>query len=222
MKIPKNWHEKLKDELSLPYIQELKQFLESEKKAGYAVYPPEDLIFSAFFYTPFDQVKVVIVGQDPYHGEGQAHGLSFSVGEGVNLPPSLKNIYKEISTDLGVSPPSSGFLGSWAKQGVFLLNSTLTVRKGEPKSHHGKGWEKFTDCIINKLIEREDPIVFLLWGKSAEQKVGIIEQSTHHKILTSSHPSPYSAAGFYGCKHFSKANAYLEKWGKQPIDWVLH
>ena len=221
MKITKNWYEELKEELSLPYMQDLKDFLSQEREAGYEIYPKEEDIFSAFMHTPYSQVKVVIVGQDPYHGKGQAHGLSFSVPEGIPLPPSLKNIFKEIHQDIGITPTGSGCLIPWAKQGVFLLNSILTVRAKEPMSHHKKGWERFTDAVIQKLCERKDPIVFLLWGKSAQEKGGRINQYTHHKVLTSSHPSPYSVKGFYGCRHFSKSNNYLREWGKKPINWDL-
>lgn len=218
MKLEKSWHEKLKNEISQPYIQELKKFLEDEKKAGKTIYPPEQLVFNAFLQTPYDKVKVVIVGQDPYHGPGQAHGLSFSVLPGVPVPPSLKNIYKELETDLGIHRPSSGCLISWAKQGVLLLNATLTVNAGDPKSHHGKGWERFTDAVIDILVQRSDPIVFLLWGKSAQEKCHKVI-GTHHAIFQAAHPSPYSAINFLGCRHFSKANEFLKKVGKEPIDW---
>lgn len=220
MKLEKSWHEKLKNEIDQPYIQDLKKFLEDEKKAGKTVYPPESLVFNAFLQTPFDNVKVVIVGQDPYHGPGQAHGLSFSVLPGIALPPSLKNIYKELQADLGIQPSSSGCLISWAKQGVLLLNATLTVRAGEPKSHHGKGWERFTDAVIDILVKRPDPIVFLLWGKSAQEKCHKV-MGTHHAIFQSAHPSPYSAQNFFGCRHFSKANEFLKKAGKEPVNWAL-
>ena len=224
MKIEKSWHEKLKSELEKPYMGELKRFLHLEKEQGFTVYPPESQIFSAFSYTPFDQVKVVIMGQDPYHGYGQAHGLSFSVPQGVRPPPSLKNIFKEICADLELPldtfPPSCGCLEGWASQGVLLLNATLTVRAGEPKSHHGKGWERFTDAAVRLLCEKKDPIVFLLWGKSAEEKCAQV-LGTHHAVFQAAHPSPYAAhSGFFGCKHFSKANAFLEKVGKEPINWT--
>lgn len=218
MKIEKSWHEKLKEEIAKPYVQELKRFLQSEKEAGRAIYPPENDVFNALLQTPYDKVKVVIVGQDPYHGAGQAHGLSFSVPHGVNPPPSLKNIYKEIHADLGITPPKDGCLLHWAKQGVLLLNATLTVRAGEPKSHYGKGWEKFTDALIDILVQRPDPIVFLLWGKSAQEK-GHRAVGSHHAVFEAAHPSPYSAENFFGCRHFSKANAFLESVGKSPIDW---
>ena len=220
MKLEKSWHEKLKNEISQPYIQDLKKFLEEEKKVGKTIYPPEPLVFNAFLQTPYDHVKVVIVGQDPYHGPGQAHGLSFSVLPGISLPPSLKNIYKELQTDLGISPSTSGCLISWAKQGVLLLNATLTVRAGEPKSHHGKGWERFTDAVIDTLAQKPDPIVFLLWGKSAQEKCHKV-LGTHHAVFEAAHPSPYSVENFYGCRHFSKTNEFLKKHGKKPIDWTV-
>ncbi len=220
MKIEKSWYEKLQDEIKKPYIHDLKKFLEDEKKEGKVIYPPEPLIFNAFLLTPFDKVEVVIVGQDPYHGPGQAHGLCFSVPQGINPPPSLKNIFKEIESDLAIPPPSHGCLTSWAKQGVFLLNATLTVRAGEPKSHYGKGWEQFTDAVIDLLAARPDPLVFLLWGKSAQEKCHRV-MGTHHAIFQAAHPSPYSADRFLGCRHFVKTNEFLKKNGKKPIDWNL-
>ena len=220
MKIEKSWYEKLKNEINQPYVQELKKFLEEEKKAGKTIYPPEPLIFNAFLQTPFDQVKVVIVGQDPYHGPGQAHGLSFSVLPGIPLPPSLKNIYKELETDLGIRRPTSGCFTPWAQQGVLLLNATLTVRAGEPKSHYGKGWERFTDAVLDILAQRPDPIVFLLWGKSAQEKCHKV-LGTHHAVFQAAHPSPYSVDRFFGCRHFSKANEFLKKAGKEPINWTV-
>jgi uracil-DNA glycosylase len=224
MKLEASWHRKLKEEISEPYIKELKAFLEKEKQARKVVYPPEPLVFNAFLHTPYDAVKVVIIGQDPYHGAGQAHGLSFSVPCGIPLPPSLKNIYLEIQSDLGIPPSHEGCLSSWARQGVLMLNATLTVRASEPRSHYGKGWERFTDAVVRVLLEREDPVIFLLWGKSAQEKCAHILESkkNHHAVLTAAHPSPYSAnSGFFGCRHFSKANKLLEKWGKTPIDWKL-
>jgi uracil-DNA glycosylase len=221
MTLHKSWHEPLKKELSKPYIKNLKRFLEKEKETGYVVYPPESLVFNAFSQTPFDQVKVVIIGQDPYHGKGQAEGLCFSVPKGISVPPSLKNIYKEIEADLGFPPPNHGCLLSWAKQGVLLLNATLTVREKSPRSHYGKGWETFTDSVVESLCQKKDPIVFLLWGKSAQEKCeNILNKSNHpHIILSCSHPSPYSAKGFLGCRHFSKTNQYLANFGKTPINW---
>ncbi len=220
MTLEKSWYEKLKEEIQKPYITELKSFLEREKADGQIIYPPEHLVFHAFSKTHYDQVKVVILGQDPYHGKGQAHGLSFSVLPGIRQPPSLQNIFKELQNDLGIKPPSHGYLESWAEQGALLLNATLTVRAGEPKSHYGKGWEQFTDAVIDLLAQRSDPIVFLLWGKSAQEK-GCKLLNTHHLVLTAAHPSPYSATAFFGCKHFSKANAFLKSVGKEPINWQI-
>ncbi len=177
-------------------------------------------IFNAFKFCPYEDVKVVILGQDPYHGEGQAHGLAFSVKKGVEIPPSLKNIYKELESDIGFEPPAHGCLESWAKQGVFLLNTSLTVRKGQPLSHHGKGWETFTDHVISLLSQREKPMVFLLWGGNARSKKPLIDRS-RHLVLEAPHPSPLSAyAGFFGCKHFSKANDFLAKIG-ESVDWHI-
>ena len=224
MKLEASWHQELKEEIAKDYIKELKEFLAKEKAEQKIVYPPEDQIFNAFLHTPFSQVKAVIIGQDPYHGPGQAHGLSFSVPAGIPLPPSLKNIFIELEKDLGVAPSKEGCLSSWARQGVLLLNATLTVRKSEPKSHYGKGWEQFTDAVALRLIQREDPIVFILWGKSAMEKLEHILQhrKTPHAVLTAAHPSPYSAyGGFFGCRHFSKTNAFLEKWGKPSIKWKI-
>lgn len=216
----KKWKQILEKELSSSYMEGLFSFLTKER-SEYTIYPSEDLVFSAFSETPFDKVKVVIIGQDPYHGEGQAHGLSFSVLPGVPLPPSLKNIFKELGSDLHLPLPKTGYLLPWARQGVFLLNSILTVRAGEPKSHHNQGWERFTDAVIDKLLQREDPLVFLLWGKSAEEKGAKILLSPIHKVLIAAHPSPYSAKNFLGCRHFSKTNEYLVSWGKKPIIWDL-
>ena len=221
MKIEKSWHEKLKEEIAKGYIADLKAFLAQEQKSGVVIYPPESLIFHAFAETPYEKVRVVIVGQDPYHGVGQAHGLSFSVPPGLPPPPSLKNIFKELHDDLGLPIPTQGCLTSWARQGVLLLNTTLTVREGEPRSHYGKGWELFTDAVIDLLAQRADPVVFILWGKSAQEKCHKFD-GTHHAVLQAAHPSPYSADRFFGCRHFSKANAFLQKWGKTPIDWSLH
>ncbi len=221
MKLTKNWHEKLKDEIAKPYVAELKSFIDLERQKG-TVYPEEKDVFSAFGYTSYEDVKVVIMGQDPYHGPNQAHGLSFSVKPGVALPPSLRNIYKELESDLGIKAPDHGHLVKWAKQGVLMLNATLTVRAGEPKSHYGRGWEKFTDSVVEKLCQREDPIVFVLWGRSAKEKYEKIVLDSRHAMLCSPHPSPFSAhTGFYGTKPFSKANNHLINWGKKPIDWSL-
>lgn len=219
MKLVKNWYLLLKEEIEKPYIQDLKNFLSKEQGR---IYPPESHIFYAFGLTSYDQVKVVIMGQDPYHGPGQAHGLSFSVPNGIEPPPSLKNIFKELEQDVHISPPRTGCLTYWAKQGVLLLNATLTVRKGQAKSHYGMGWERFTDAVIKKLAEREDPIVFILWGRSAKEKCIHLLEKTQHAVLTSAHPSPLSAYnGFFGSRPFSKANEYLKKWGKTAIDWSV-
>lgn len=222
MKLPKSWHNVLQEELNKDYIHHLKAFLEKEKQRE-RIYPPEELVFNAFRKTTYEKVKVVLVGQDPYHGEGQAEGLSFSVPEGVKPPPSLVNIYKELETDLGIPRAGHGSLVSWAEQGVLLLNATLTVRELSPKSHHGRGWEVFTDKVIEILANRKDPIVFMLWGKSAQEKgIKILNHISHpHKVLISAHPSPFSAHKFFGCKHFSKANDFLAKFGKTPIRWNL-
>lgn len=217
-----SWLQILQAEFDKPYMKELEQFLAQEIASGAEIYPPFDLIFNAFCQTPFEDVKVVIVGQDPYHGPGQAHGLSFSVPKGVPTPPSLQNIYKEIRDDLGIEPAKHGCLIEWAKQGVFLLNATLTVRANEPKSHYGKGWELFTDRVIQLLGARKDPLVFMLWGKSAYEKYQHCTHGGHHLALTSPHPSPLSAhSGFLGCRHFSKANEFLKKAGKTPINWAI-
>lgn len=221
--IEKGWGSILEEELKKPYIASLKEFLASESQRGAVIYPPAEKVFLSLLYTPFEKVKVVIMGQDPYHGPGQAHGLSFSVEPKEPLPPSLKNIYKELVADVGIPYPEHGSLISWATQGVLLLNATLTVREGEPKSHYGKGWEMFTDAIISKLCKREDPLVFVLWGRSAGEKCErILSQNNHpHAVLKAAHPSPFSMMKFFGCRHFSKANSFLEGWGKDPIDWRI-
>lgn len=220
MKMERSWYERLEAEIKKPYVDDLKQFLRQEKKEGKVVYPPEPLVFNAFAMTPFSQVNVVIVGQDPYHGSGQAHGLSFSVPYGVTPPPSLKNIFKELQNDLAILTPNHGCLNHWAQQGVLLLNATLTVRAGEPKSHFGKGWERFTDAVIQELAIRTDPILFLLWGRIARDKCSKI-MGTHHTFFEAAHPSPYSANQFFGCRHFSKTNDFLRKTNKKPINWSL-
>ena len=216
--IEESWREVLADEFEKPYMKKLSRFLESEKGE---VYPPNDKIFEAFQVAPFKDVNVVVLGQDPYHGPGQAHGLCFSVNKGIKVPPSLKNIYKELQGDLGIAPVHHGCLESIAKQGVLLLNATLTVRKGEPLSHAEKGWERFTDAVIEKVWQREDPIVFILWGRFAQDKCKSVLHglNRHHFVLTAAHPSPFSAKKFLGCKHFSKANAFLVSVGKKPINW---
>jgi uracil-DNA glycosylase len=223
--LPPSWLEVLKEELLEPYITALAAFVARERRGQIPVYPPQELVFNAFWQTPFDKVKVLIMGQDPYHGPSQAHGLSFSVPVGVQPPPSLQNIFKELTADVGFSPPHHGCLIKWAKQGVMLLNATLTVRQSEPMSHHKKGWELFTDAVIEKLGSREDPVIFMLWGKSAQEKCKKIKglgSSSRPILLTAPHPSPLSAhQGFFGCRHFSKCNSLLMKQGKAPIDWNL-
>lgn len=214
-----SWHDALKQELGKPYIESLKSFLIDERAGSVPIYPAEKDVFNAFSLTPLQDVKVVIIGQDPYHGPGQAHGLCFSVQEGVAIPPSLKNIFKELSSDLGVTPPSHGCLTAWAKQGVLLLNTTLTVRESTPMSHYGKGWETFTDAVIKTLGNHPSPLVFLLWGKFAQKKCDHLPLESEHLILKAAHPSPFSARGFLGCRHFSQANEFLLKHGKKPIIW---
>jgi uracil-DNA glycosylase len=201
-------------------MQELRAFLVAEVEAGRRFYPPPDHVFEALARTAFDDVRVVVLGQDPYHGSGQAMGLCFSVPVGVKPPPSLQNIFRELETDLGIEPAPSGDLTRWAERGVLLLNAVLTVSPGKPASHAGKGWEQFTDRVIGELSDRRDGVVFLLWGKYAQQKGEIVDRGRHH-VLTAAHPSPYSASGFFGCRHFSQANAHLEKQGLPPIDWRL-
>lgn len=215
------WKAVLGPEFEKPYMQDLKRFLVAEKRE-HTVYPPGTLIFNAFDHTPFDKVKVVILGQDPYHNVGQAHGLSFSVPPGVGIPPSLRNMYQELSTDIpGFHVPGHGDLTAWANQGVLLLNATLTVRAHTAGSHQGKGWEAFTDKAIAELSARRQGVVFLLWGRYAKNKAALIDHRRHH-ILTAAHPSPFSAHhGFFGCKHFSKTNAFLEQQGLDPIDWQV-
>lgn len=221
IKLHPSWLEPLRSEFDEPYIGNLRQFLRAEKDAGKSIYPKGDEWFRALDLTPLDKVRVVILGQDPYHGEGQAHGLCFSVKPGVQIPPSLANIYKEIESDLGIKPAKHGFLEHWAKQGVLLLNSVLTVEKGRAASHRDQGWERLTDAIIRKVNERPDPVVFMLWGSYAQKKAAFVDTS-RHLVLKAPHPSPLSAySGFFGCKHFSKANAFLESHGLQPVDWAL-
>lgn len=218
--IGNDWDELLKGEFDKEYYLKLRAFLAAEYRRA-TVFPDMYDIFNALKYTAYGDVKAVILGQDPYHGEGQAHGLCFSVKKGVEPPPSLKNIFKEINADLGVPISPHGELTSWAKQGVLLLNTALTVRKGEANSHKGMGWESFTDRVIELLNEREKPMVFLLWGSNARQKKKLIT-NPQHKILETVHPSPLSAYnGFFGCKHFSRTNRFLEEIGEKPIDWSL-
>lgn len=221
IQLENSWKAVLEPEFGKPYMQELKRFLNAEKQQ-HQVFPPGGLIFNAFAHTPFDQVKVVILGQDPYHNIGQAHGLSFSVPRGMDTPPSLRNMYKELSTDIpGFQIPSHGDLTSWTNQGVLLLNATLTVRAHTAGSHQRKGWETFTDQAIAQLSGRREGIVFLLWGRYAREKAAIIDYRKHH-ILAAAHPSPLSAHnGFFGCKHFSKANELLAKQGSVPINWQV-
>lgn len=218
--IHNSWQDVLADEFEKPYYHSLRDFLKKEYKTQ-KIHPDMYHIFEALELTPYEKVKVVILGQDPYHGANQAHGLSFSVQPGVKIPPSLNNIYKELQNDLGIKPVNHGNLVSWAKQGVLLLNTVLTVREGKAYSHRGQGWERLTDTIIEKLNEREQPVVFILWGKPAQEKMKMIDRSKHI-ILTSSHPSPLSAhRGFLGSKPFSKTNDALLALGEQPIDWQL-
>ncbi len=218
--IEKSWKEVLEKEFNKTYFRELKTFLVEEKRR-YRIFPPGPMIFNAFNHTPFFEVKVVLLGQDPYHGFGQAHGLCFSVPEGVPKPPSLINIFKEIRSDLGITPPEHGNLTKWANQGVLLLNATLTVRENQAGSHQGKGWETFTDAAISALSENREGIIFILWGNYAISKRSLIDASRHF-VLTAPHPSPLSASrGFFGCRHFSMANELLTRMGKDPIDWSL-
>jgi uracil-DNA glycosylase len=221
VQIDESWKTVLKPEFEKPYFKEIVTFLKTEKMAGKTIYPRGQLIFNAFNTTPFDQVKVVIIGQDPYHGPGQAHGLSFSVQEEVKSPPSLINIFKELLSDIGCPIPNHGNLTRWAQQGVLLLNASLTVRQAEPMSHAQIGWAEFTNMVIKKISDLKEHVVFLLWGKFAQEKQVLIDE-TKHLVLKAAHPSPYSAnAGFFGCRHFSKTNEYLMKNGIDPIDWSL-
>ena len=216
-----SWLAVLGDELEQPYMTDLRSFLVAEVEAGRRFYPPADRVFNALSLTPFDDVRVVILGQDPYHGAGQAMGLCFSVPTGVRPPPSLQNIHAELESDLGLARPATGDLTPWAERGVLLLNAVLTVSPGKPASHAGKGWERFTDRAIAALSEHREGVVFLLWGRHAQQKGAVVDASRHH-VLTAAHPSPYSAAnGFFGCRHFSRANALLAEGGQAPVDWSL-
>ena len=219
VKIEASWKEVLKYEFTKPYFLQVATHLKTERATGALVYPPGQMIFNAFNTTPFEQVKVVILGQDPYHGPGQAMGLSFSVPDGVPPPPSLGNIYKELLADIGLPIPKTGNLTKWAQQGVFLLNAILTVRSNEPASHAKIGWMDFTNAVIRKISDEKKGIIFLLWGKFAQEKQVLIDE-TKHFVLKASHPSPFSAdKGFFGCKHFSKTNALLMKQGLDAIDW---
>ena len=220
VRIEQSWKKALSEEFEKPYFRELVAELHREKQAGITVYPPGGSIFKAFDLCPLDKVKVVILGQDPYHNPGQAMGLSFSVPEGVAAPPSLKNIFKEIESDLGIRMSGSTDLTPWARQGVLLLNSVLTVRAGAAASHSGLGWQEFTDAVIRIISETQDGVVFLLWGNYAKTKAPLIDISRHH-ILAAAHPSPLARGAFFGCRHFSRVNEILEYEGKSPIDWKL-
>lgn len=225
VRLHESWREPLAGEFQSRYMQALKGFLVAEKTKGRCIFPKGGEWFRALDLTPLDQVRVVILGQDPYHGPSQAHGLCFSVQPGIRPPPSLGNIYKELESDLGLARPSHGFLEHWARQGVLLLNSVLTVEMGRAASHQGKGWERFTDAVIRLVNAREEPVVFMLWGSYAQKKamfVDSVEEGGRHLVLKAAHPSPLSAhQGFFGCRHFSKANAFLEARGLPPIDWAL-
>ncbi|RMD84609.1 MAG: uracil-DNA glycosylase [Candidatus Dadabacteria bacterium] len=216
------WKDLLREEMSAPYFKDIKRFIKSERQAGKVIYPSDSEVFNALAYTPFDRVRVVILGQDPYHGPNQAHGLCFSVKPGVPFPPSLHNIFQELRSDLGIPIPQHGCLVKWAKQGVLLLNAVLTVEAGKAGSHHNIGWERFTDAIVNLLNQKKRNLVFLLWGSQAQKKGAIIDPVRHH-ILKAPHPSPLSAhRGFFGCKHFSQTNSILASQGYREIDWDLN
>lgn len=220
MGIQNSWEQYLSEEFEKPYFLALKDFLKQEYQTQ-TVYPSQCDIFNALNVTPYEKVKVVILGQDPYHGEGQAHGMAFSVQPGIKTPPSLANIYKELQESVGCYIPNNGYLMKWAEQGVLLLNTVLTVRKGEPQSHKNKGWEIFTDRVISILNERQSPVIFVLWGAPAKKKTSLIT-SSQHKILTGTHPSPLSAyRGFFGCNHFNQINDYLKEMGQEPIDFQI-
>ena len=220
VRIEKSWKDALAEEFGKPYFESLVRFLHKEKAEGQMIYPPGSQIFRAFDLTPVENLKVVILGQDPYHGPGQAHGLSFSVSAGVPAPPSLKNIFKEIESDLGVRMSGYPDLEKWARQGVLLLNAVLTVRAGTPTSHSKIGWEEFTDAVMRYISDNCEGVVFLLWGNFARSKSALIDHSRHH-VLEAAHPSPLARGAFFGCRHFSKTNALLAAQGKTPIDWTL-
>lgn len=221
VKIEQTWKDEMADEFNKDYFNRITEHIKIEKKQGKTIYPPGSFIFNAFNTTPFNDVKVVILGQDPYHGPGQAHGLCFSVQNGVAPPPSLINIFKELNDDIGIPIPDHGNLTHWAEQGVFLLNASLTVRASDPMSHSKIGWATFTDAVIKKISDKKQHVVFILWGKFAQEKRTLIDESKH-LILRAAHPSPLSAnAGFFGCKHFSKTNEYLVGKGIDPIDWKI-
>ena len=216
-----SWKTPLADEFAAPYMAALRDFLIAEKAAGKRIFPKGNQWFRALDLTPLDRVRVVILGQDPYHGEGQAHGLCFSVQPGIRPPPSLVNIFKELQSDLGLPPPRHGFLEHWASQGILLLNSVLTVQMAHPASHQGRGWERFTDAVIRLVNAQDHPVVFMLWGSYAQKKAAFVD-TARHLVLKAAHPSPLSAHnGFFGCRHFSKANAFLTQHGEPPIDWAL-
>jgi uracil-DNA glycosylase len=225
VKLNPSWLEPLRGEFDSPYMAALKTYLMAEKTAGRRIFPKGNEWFRALDLTPLENVRVVILGQDPYHGEGQAHGLCFSVRPDVRPPPSLVNIYKEMASDLGIPPARHGFLEHWAEQGVLLLNAVLTVQMGMAASHRDRGWERFTDAVIRLINAKPEPVVFMLWGSYAQKKaafVDSIDKGGRHLVLKAAHPSPLSAhSGFFGCKHFSKANAFLESHGQKPIDWAL-
>jgi uracil-DNA glycosylase len=218
--IPSGWQAPLRDELAKPYVADLAEFVAAER-AAHTVYPPAGEEFTALELTSYEQVRAVILGQDPYHGPGQAHGLAFSVRKGVRVPPSLVNIYKELRSDLGIEPPGHGYLAQWARHGVLLLNAVLTVRAGEANSHKGRGWERLTDAIISAVSARETPAVFILWGAPAQKKAALVDEA-RHTVLRAAHPSPLSARnGFFGSRPFSQTNAALEAAGQPPIDWRI-
>jgi len=221
IQIEDTWKAILSDEFNKPYFSELRNFLQKEKNAGKTIYPPGSLIFNAFNSTTFDKVRVVILGQDPYHGAGQAHGLCFSVQHGIKPPPSLVNIYKELKSDVNFEIPTHGNLQKWTTQGVFLLNAILSVEANQPASHQKSGWQEFTNAVIEKLSKEKKGLIFLLWGNFAQQKAVLIDE-TKHTILKAAHPSPFSAYnGFFGCKHFSKTNEILKTKGEEEIDWQV-
>lgn len=220
VKIEESWKKALEQEFQQPYFQSIATYLRKEKASGKKIYPPGPLIFNAFNTTPFNQVKVVILGQDPYHNPGEAMGLSFSVPKGVRVPPSLRNIYKELQSDLGIEPPGHGDLTPWAEQGVFLLNAMLTVEHKSAGSHRKIGWQDFTDAVIRKLSEQREGLVFMLWGGFARRKKDLIDREKH-LILEAAHPSPLAGGAYFGSAHFSKANEYLKSKGKDPVNWEL-
>jgi len=218
VKIEESWKRELQEEFDKDYFREITAFIKRDIASNIIIYPKGSLIFNAFNSTPFDKVKVVLLGQDPYYNPGQAHGLSFSVPDGVPFPPSLVNIFKELNADLGIEPPTNGSLQRWAQQGVFLLNAVLTVRAGSPASHSKIGWTKFTDAVIKKISDKKEGIVFLLWGNYARSKKALIDTNRHY-VLEAAHPSPLAKGAFFGCRHFSKTNEILVKQGKTPIIW---